>query len=74
MPVAANVPVGLSGATVLPGDYIYADPSGVVVMPSGHLEQILKSAAEIEAEDKASLSIIRHEDPREVRRRGLDES
>lgn len=58
MPVAANVPVSLYGTTVLPGDYIYAGPSGVVVIPSGHIEQILKSAPELDAEDKAVLSII----------------
>ena len=74
MPVAANVPVSLYGTTVLPGDYVYADPSGVVVIPSGHLEQILKSAAEIDAQDKAFLSIIRHEDPRDVRKGGSGES
>jgi 4-hydroxy-4-methyl-2-oxoglutarate aldolase len=66
MPVAANVPVSLRGTTVLPGDYIYADSSGVVVIPAGHLEQVLGSAAEIQAEDKAILSVIRVEDPREV--------
>ena len=74
MPVAVNVPVSLHGTTVLPGDYVYADPSGVVVIPSGHLEQILKSAAEIDAEDKAFLSIIRQEDPQKVREEGSGES
>jgi 4-hydroxy-4-methyl-2-oxoglutarate aldolase len=74
MPIAANVPVSLCGTTVLPGDYIYAGPSGVVVIPSGHLEQILKLAAEIDAEEKAFLSVIRHEDPQEIRKRGSGES
>ena len=74
MPVAANVPVSLYGTTVLPGDYIYAGPSGVVVIPSGHIEQILKSAAELDAEDKAVLSIIRQEDPKRVRNGGSGES
>jgi regulator of RNase E activity RraA len=61
MPVAANVPVSLCGTTVVPGDYVYADSSGVVVIPAGHLEQVLRSAAEIHAEDKAILSVIREE-------------
>jgi 4-hydroxy-4-methyl-2-oxoglutarate aldolase len=74
MPVAANVPVSLYGTTVLPGDYIYADTSGLVVIPSGHLEQIMKLAGEIDAEDKAFLSIIRHEDPREILKGGSGES
>ena len=66
MPVAANVPVSLCGTTVVPGDYVYADSSGVVVIPARHLEQVLGSAAEIQAEDKAILSVIRAEDPQEV--------
>jgi regulator of RNase E activity RraA len=56
MPVAANVPVSLYGATVVPGDYIYADSAGVVVIPFGHVEHILKLAAALAAEDKAFLS------------------
>jgi regulator of RNase E activity RraA len=51
---------------VLPGDYVYADSAGVVVIPAGAVEQVLQSAAEIGAEDKALLSIIRDEDPQEV--------
>jgi len=66
MPVASNGPVSLRGTTVLPGDYIYADAAGVVVIPARHLDQVLASAAEIEAEDKAILPAIRSEDPREV--------
>lgn len=66
MPVAANVPASLRGTTLVPGDYVYADHSGVVVIPAGHLEQVLRSAAEIDAEDKAILSAIRQEDPRKI--------
>jgi regulator of RNase E activity RraA len=61
MPVAANGPVSLCGTTVVPGDYIYADSAGVVVIPGGHLEQVFASAAEIQAEDKAILPVIRAE-------------
>jgi regulator of RNase E activity RraA len=66
MPVAANVPVSLCGTTVVPGDSIYADSAGVVVIPAGHLEQVLRSATEIHAEDKAVLAVIQQEDPRKV--------
>jgi regulator of RNase E activity RraA len=69
MPVAANVPVSVNGTTVLPGDYISADRSGVVVIPSGSIDQILESAAELDAEDRALLSIIRKEDRRRVQSR-----
>jgi 4-hydroxy-4-methyl-2-oxoglutarate aldolase len=74
MPIAANVPVSLNGTTVLPGDYLYADSSGVVVIPSGHIEEILKSAARFDREEKAILSIIREEEPRELRKDGAGEA
>lgn len=74
MPVEANGPVSLGGTTVIPGDYIYADSAGVVVIPGRHLDQVLASAAEIEAEDKAILPVIRAEDPREVLSGGIGEN
>ena len=74
MPIAANVPVSLYGTTVLPGDYIYADSSGVVVMPSGDLEEILETAARLDREEKAILSAIREEDPLKLRKAGTGES
>jgi 4-hydroxy-4-methyl-2-oxoglutarate aldolase len=70
MPVAANVPVSLCGTTVVPGDYVYADSAGVVVIPGGHLEQVLGWAAEIHAADMAILSVIRAEHPRRSSARG----
>jgi regulator of RNase E activity RraA len=70
MPVAANVPVSLDGTAVLPGDYVYADASGAVVIPSGTLGKVLELAAQIELEDKAILAVIREEDPLKVRREG----
>lgn len=68
MPIAANVPVSLYGTTVLPGDYVYADSSGVVVMPSGDLDEILESAARLDREERAILSAIREEDPLKLRK------
>lgn len=70
MPVAANVPVSLYGTTVIPGDYLYADRSGVVIIPAGAFEQVLISAAELEADDKALVSVIREEGAGKIRKRG----
>jgi 4-hydroxy-4-methyl-2-oxoglutarate aldolase len=64
MPIAANVPVSLHGTTVLPDDYIYADASGVVIIPAGQVEQILTSAAEIDAQEKAFLLSVDPQDRR----------
>jgi regulator of RNase E activity RraA len=66
MPVAANVPVSLCGTTVVPGDFVYADSAGAVVIPGGHLEQVLASATEIQQEDAAILKVIRAEQPPDV--------
>ncbi|NEN07801.1 RraA family protein [Diaminobutyricibacter tongyongensis] len=73
MPIAANVPVSLDGTTVVPGDYIYADHSGTVVIPAGLLDQVLDVAAGIETQDRAFLAEIRHEDPEQVRSTGSRE-
>ena len=34
MPMDVNVPVEISGVTVLPGDYVYADSSGAAIIPA----------------------------------------
>jgi regulator of RNase E activity RraA len=74
MPVEANGPVSLCGTTVVPGDYVYADSAGVVVIPRGHLEQVLASADRIRTDDKAILPVIGAEDPREVLSGRIDEN
>ena len=66
MPAAANVPVEVSGVTVLPGDYVYADSSGAVIVPAGDIWEILAAAAESEERDAASAERMRSEDPATV--------
>jgi len=62
MPFAANVPVGLCGVTVFPGDWIYADASGAVVIPADDLREILEQAARIEEKDAAEVQRLREVD------------
>jgi regulator of RNase E activity RraA len=62
MPFAANVPVGLCGVTVFPGDWIYADASGAVVSPPGDVGEILEEAARIERRDAAEVERMREAD------------
>ena len=50
-PFAAGVPVVLRGVVVFPGDWIFADVSGTVVVPPGHLDRVLHEAHRIVAED-----------------------
>ena len=70
MPYEANVPVVVGGVAVFPGDYVYADSSGAVVIPSAHVEATLQEAARIEEQDAASVESIRFEDQELVMREG----
>lgn len=53
-PFQANVPVVLSGVGVVPGQYVFADSSGGVVIPEGQVEEVLELARDVEGEDARS--------------------
>jgi 4-hydroxy-4-methyl-2-oxoglutarate aldolase len=61
-PFQANVPVVVGGVGVMPGQYVYADAAGAVVIPEGEVDDVLAEAREIEAEDEASRARIADED------------
>jgi 4-hydroxy-4-methyl-2-oxoglutarate aldolase len=50
-PFQANVPVVLSGVGVLPGQYVFADRSGAVVIPNGQIDEVIAGAHAVVAED-----------------------
>lgn len=58
-PLAANVPVEVDGVGVLPGDWIYADAAGAVVIPAGDLDAVLADAHLIEEKDAAAVTATR---------------
>jgi len=62
MPHAANVPVVVGGVTVIPGDYVYADSSGAVIIPGGDVEKVLESAVKNENNDTQLITDIKSED------------
>lgn len=66
-PSAANVPVEVGGVCVAPGDYVFADSSGAVVIPARGLSDVIAEARRIDADDEGYLSRIRTEDPERVR-------
>jgi regulator of RNase E activity RraA len=66
MPFAANVAVEVGGVCVIPGDYIYADASGAVVIPRASLQRVVDEALRVEAEDERSLEEIAGERPEEI--------
>lgn len=65
MPFAANVAVEIGGVCVTPGDYLYADASGAVVIPQASLQRVIDEALNVEAEDASSLEEIAAERPKE---------
>jgi regulator of RNase E activity RraA len=66
MPFAANVAVEVGGVCVIPGDYVYADASGAVVIPRASLQRVIDEALRVEAEDAHSLEEIAAEQPEET--------
>jgi 4-hydroxy-4-methyl-2-oxoglutarate aldolase len=50
-PFQANVPVVLSGVGVVPGQYVFADSSGAVLIPNGQIEEVIEGARSVEADD-----------------------
>ena len=62
MPFAAGVPVAVGGVSVIPGDWVYADRSGAVVIPRDDLRAVLEEADRIEGHDAAAVARMRAED------------
>jgi 4-hydroxy-4-methyl-2-oxoglutarate aldolase len=60
-PFQANVPVVLSGVGVMPGQYVFADRSGAVVIPDGQIDDVLAGARAVNDEDAGYLDEISRE-------------
>ncbi|MGI9539762.1 MAG: RraA family protein [Miltoncostaeaceae bacterium] len=52
----ADVAFDLAGATVVPGDWVYADRSGAVVVPSGAVEETLDAAEALADRDARTVA------------------
>uniref|UniRef100_UPI0027413AD7 RraA family protein n=1 Tax=Streptomyces sp. MK5 TaxID=3064253 RepID=UPI0027413AD7 len=61
MPHTSGVAVEISGVCVNPGDYIYMDSAGGVVIPPASLQQIFAIAEDISADEAAAAKDIRAE-------------
>ena len=68
MPFAANVAVEIGGVSVIPGDYVYADASGAVVIAQASLQRVIDEALNVEGEDARALKEIAAERPEETPR------
>jgi 4-hydroxy-4-methyl-2-oxoglutarate aldolase len=62
-PFEANRSVVLAGVGIHPGDYIFADPSGAVVIPANHVRAVIQGACQVTVEDAESIATIRNETP-----------
>lgn len=62
-PYLANVPVVISRVGVHPGDFVFADGSGAVVIPSAQLSDIVEEAMRVNEEDRSALDVIADESP-----------
>ena len=58
-PFAANVPVVVDTVTVMPGDWVFADNAGAVVIPASAVSDIVEDARRIEERDAAAVKKIR---------------
>ena len=62
-PFQANVPVVIGRVGVRPGDFVYADSSGAVVIPAVQVEDVLRGAIAVTEEDERYLTDIKKERP-----------
>ena len=63
-----NVPVSIGGVRVEPGDYLCGDGDGVVVIPTSHIDVVIKAAQEIHtAEETIRAEIAAGNDLRAAR-------
>ncbi|MFD8078730.1 RraA family protein [Streptomyces sp. NPDC059718] len=63
MPYAAGVAVEVAGVCITPGDYVFADAAGAVVIPQAGLERVFQEAAKVEAEEAESVARLLDERP-----------
>ena len=63
MPFEANCAVACDRVTIIPGDFIFADAAGAVVIPANAVHEVLQAAAKMETDSSEQLERIRYEDP-----------
>ncbi len=56
--IGYNIPITCGGVPVHPGDLIVGDRDGIVVVPKDHIDEVLKTAKEIEETEKKQTEDI----------------
>lgn len=62
-PYQANVPVVISGVGIHPGNFVFADASGAVVIPEAQLNEVVDEAMRVNEEDRDAIEVIAEESP-----------
>ena len=62
-PHQANVPVVVSQVGIHPGDFVYADSAGAVIVPPSQLDAVLEEALRVNKEDRSAIRTIANESP-----------
>lgn len=65
-PYMAGTPVSLQGTTVVPGDWVFADSTGAVIVPEGALEDAVTGALGLLQMASKAREFIKTEDPQKV--------
>jgi 4-hydroxy-4-methyl-2-oxoglutarate aldolase len=60
-PFLTNVPVVVAKVGVMPGQYVFADSSGAVLIPAKQVDEVLEGARRVQAEDAAFREQISEE-------------
>src|SRR5262245_8195445 len=61
-PFLANVPVVVAGVAVIPGQYLFADSSGAVVIPDRQVDAVIEGARAVQADDAGFRKEIAREE------------
>jgi len=62
-PYQANVPVVISQVGIHPGDFVFADAHGALVIPAQQVRDVVDEAMRVNEEDRSSLKAIADESP-----------
>jgi regulator of RNase E activity RraA len=62
-PYQANVPVVVSQVGIHPGDYVFADASGAVIISPAQLDHVVEEAMRVNSDDRAAIDTLAQESP-----------
>ncbi len=57
--IGYNIPIICGGILINPGDYVFGDDDGVVVIPQNRLEEILSLAEKIEDSERKIMKYLK---------------